>query len=134
MKGTLIIFILTVASSYSDGNEELSTDRFDVIEWWITSDSAYRLKTFALDNDIHVHRIEGHEEVEKTISLSKSNTDKTYGDVLKSMHQIEVTETDGVAEIQAKLAAEGLEGTVEVTDFIFWNPDGQHYQTASTSK
>ncbi len=54
MKGTIIIYILSISSLYADNTEYPAEDYYDVIEYWITDSIAYRIKTFSLDQDIHV--------------------------------------------------------------------------------
>ncbi len=80
IKGKLLVFKLTVQSSYIENYEETGDElNFDTLQWWITKDETWRIKTFAKDSDIHIHQIAGRVEVETAIE----NTKKHYGDVIE---------------------------------------------------
>lgn len=130
MEGTLIIFILTVSSSFRDNLENQAESLFDVVEWWITDEVAYRIKTYAIDKDMHIHRIKT-ERREAMIALAFENTQKHYGDVLKESFKIEVSKNENEEEILTKIRALGFEGAIEISDYIFWNPDNQAYSSQS---
>ena len=54
---TLILAVLTVESSYLQEVERPTKNVPDTVQFWFTPDSQWRIKTFAIDHDIHVHRI-----------------------------------------------------------------------------
>lgn len=56
--GTLIVFRLSFESSYAQDFERAGGKRFDTVQWWIGKAGAWRVKTYAIDSDIHPHRIE----------------------------------------------------------------------------
>src|SRR5207245_4972487 len=54
---TLVLAVLSVQSSYRNNTEKPASDVCDTVQWWITPDNTWRIKTFALDHDIHVHEV-----------------------------------------------------------------------------
>ena len=84
MKMTLIICFLTVKSSYLE-NTEVPTDGIgDTIQWVITDQSVWRVKTFSLDEDVHPYKLSAQKFSEaEWIDFAQSNNAKHYGDVVK---------------------------------------------------
>ena len=83
MKMTLIICFLTVKSSYLE-NTEVPTDGIgDTIQWVITDQSVWRVKTFSLDEDVHPYKLSEQKFSEaEWIDFAQSNNAKHYGDVV----------------------------------------------------
>jgi len=56
MRGILVLAVLTIKSSYSQ-NVELAVahagDAPDTVQWWIGEGGCWRLRTYAIDHDIH---------------------------------------------------------------------------------
>jgi hypothetical protein len=60
MKGTLLLTILNIQSSCARDLEETVVDAScvpDTLQWWIGSEEAWRIRTYALDHDIHTYSI-----------------------------------------------------------------------------
>lgn len=134
MKGTLIIYILSITSSYSE-NIELSADKyFDVIEFWVSDTSAYRIKTFSKDTDIHVHSIGGDKNRVETIEIAEQTTLKNYGDIIAKTIKIELSGNESKEHLKKILTDNGIAGKFEISEFVFWNPDGRKYSTKSEPK
>ena len=129
-KGTLIIFILSIGSSFIDNKEIDNFKFFDVIEFWITNNEAIRIKTYAVDADIHVHQWK-HDDFDKTKNLAFENTFTNYGDVILEKHVLELSGDESEIEIINKLDSINLKGSIEFKSFPFWNPDGRQYKTVS---
>ena len=56
---TLIVGRLTVQSSYLRNEETAATpDRFDTVQWWLGGPRGWRIRTYAADLDIHLHRFD----------------------------------------------------------------------------
>jgi len=128
MKGILIIYILSISSSYSD-NVELPADKyFDVIEFWITDSSAYRIKTYSKDLDIHVHSFKVDNKNEGII-VAEQTTPNSYGDIIKKVIKIELIGNETDEQLEGILKENGLNGKFEIKDFVFWNPDLREYRT-----
>ena len=54
---TLVLAILTVESSYVQEIERPATRVPDTVQFWFAPESDWRIKTFAIDHDIHAYRI-----------------------------------------------------------------------------
>lgn len=136
MQGTLVLTILTIRSSYRRAVEErLDTDVCvpDTVQWWVAPTGTWRIRTYALDHDIHTHSI-GQADNLKELALS--NTQKNYGDIIQSQHVIELTDCLDADKTSAALRAVGLEPRIEVAPgrFVFWKPDEARYHSQSEPK
>jgi hypothetical protein len=129
--GSLVIGVLTVESSYKDGIERPRAAVPDTVQWWITGDHAWRIKTFAIDHDIHIHDIRGTPG--QLVKLANDNTKKHYGDVLEKLVTIEIPARATEASINAALKQHGLRPNAEVggPGWVFWRPDDAEYRTQS---
>jgi hypothetical protein len=130
MKTILIIFVLTVQSSYVNDSEVVATTQeFDTIQFLATHDGTWRIKTFATDQDVHVWSIDV--KPSDIIDLAKANTNKHYGDVLSKTYVLETS--SGIEGIRTELKKLGLEDNLEVapSGFFFWTPKGTSYRTKS---
>lgn len=126
----LVIFFLTVKSSYSADTEEPATDdAFDTIQFFESGTGRWRIKTYAMDQDVHVWSLGN--QVEDIVALARSNTEKHYGDVLSEGYILE-SET-GMDGLRDELADRGLSAHLEISDagFVFWAPEGTRYSTKS---
>jgi hypothetical protein len=137
MRGILVLAVLNVKSSYLQEIEEPLGgvgDIPDTLQWWIAPDSAWRIKTFALDHDIHTHSIDkgGPDLVE----LAQANNLKHYGDVVESQHVLEFHDCTDMKEVRRVFQRVGLPPQLEVAEgrFAFWKPDEAKYRTQSQPK
>jgi|SRR5690606_25246387 len=130
MNTRLIIFFLTVQSSYSANTEEPATpEKFDTVQFFESDNGGWRIKTYATDQDVHVWAL--GKEIEDIVALARSNTEKHYGDVLAEGYILE-SET-GIDGLRQELAERGLSTHLEISDsgFVFWAPEGTSYRTRS---
>ena len=130
MNARLIIFILTAQSSYSANTEEPATsEAFDTVQFFESDSGAWRIKTYATDQDVHVWSLGN--EVEDIVALARSNTEKHYGDVLAGSYILK-SET-GIDGLRKELTERGLSTHLEISDsgFVFWTPEGTRYRTKS---
>jgi hypothetical protein len=130
MKTTLVIFFLTVQSSYARNTEEAATDEvFDTVQFFESESGGWRIKTYATDQDVHVWSLGA--QVEDIVSLARSNTDKHYGDVLLEGYILR--SEAGIDGLRNELAARGLSTHLEISDsgFVFWAPEGTRYRSKS---
>lgn len=137
MGGTLLLAILSVKSSYSREVEEpleSGEDVADTLQWWISPNGSWRIKTYALDHDIHTHSIGGNRA--DLLDVAKANNTKNYGDVIRKQYVIELQDCTNQSEVQRSFAIVGLEPRLEVAPgrFAFWKPDDAKYRTQSTPK
>ncbi len=137
MKGTLVLAILNVRSSYIAETEEPldgSDDVPDTLQWWIASDRAFRIKTFAVDHDIHIHGLtKGGPSI---VEMAVANNSKIYGDVIDRQHVIELEDCNDADAVAVAFGAIDLAASLEVDaeQFAFWKPDEAEYKTQSRPK
>src|SRR4051812_9427979 len=87
---TLILAILTVESSYLQEVEHPAKTVPDTVQFWFAPDSQWRIKTFAIDHDIHVHRIGATNTTDRlTTEFAENNIQKAYGDVTAAVLVLE---------------------------------------------
>jgi hypothetical protein len=136
-KRILIIALLTIQSSYLEEMEKPAGDIPDTVQFWLLPESAWRIKTFAVDHDIHVHNIAKLPKFsENCIDFFVSNIEKSYGDVIAAMHIIHFENYTDTDSVQSRLKENGLNPNLEVAPagFAFYNPDSGHYRTKSQPK
>src|SRR4051794_34232949 len=134
---TLIVAVLSVESSYLQDVERPTKTVPDTVQFWFAPDSQWRIKTFAIDHDIHVHRIGvSNDGARLTAEFAQNNIKKTYGDVSASLLVLEFADPKNEAEVQRVLKEHHLTGKLEsVKDgYYFYNPDGDDYRTKSKPK
>jgi len=137
-KGTLIIGILTIESSYAQNTERPSRGVPDTLQFWIGPDRAWRIRTYATDHDIHPHSLGNLGKMkDRPTEFARDHIKKHYGDVLASAVVLEfpdITDTNAVRKV---LTDQKLKGSLEVAKkigFAFWNPDDGHYKSQTTPK
>ena len=128
-----MIAVLTVRGSYRENLEEPCQPGQvpDTLQWWISADQAWRIRTFAVDHDIHTHSLPA---VDGLVALARAHNNKHYGDVLASEHVMEFADCADEVAVAARLQASGLEPRLEVAEgrFAFWRPDDGEYRTQSS--
>ena len=136
MRGTLLLAILTVKSSYAgeverplDGPDDVP----DTLQWWI-GEQTWRIRTYALDHDIHTHSVArtGPEVLE----LAQQNNAKHYAEVTAAQHVLHFRDCADPDDVATVLSAAGLDSRLDVaaSRFAFWKPDDAWYRTQSTPK
>ena len=134
---TLILAILTVESSYLQEVERPTSNVPDTVQFWYAPDSQWRIKTFAIDHDVHVYQIDpGVSGVPLTAQFAENNIKKTYGDVTASVIVMHFTDPKNQVDVQHILTANKLSGTLEEVKngYCFYNPDRGVYRTKSKPK
>ena len=124
MAARLIVGVLNVRSSYRRGTEEQMTEGScpDTVQWCLTDQEAWRVRSFAADRDIHAVLYGGYGRVDEQLFLD--NIRENYGPMLSSLHTIELPSFEP-ATAQRMLRRAGLAPHLEVapSGFAFWNPD-----------
>lgn len=126
---TLILAILDIRSSYREKRaEHADRETPDTVQWWMSDNGSWRIQTFGIDHDIHLHRITGG-DTEYFIE----NTRKHFGDVIRELHTLEFSDYTDPEVVKTVLQGAGLRPELEISDhgFAFWNPDQGHYRTQS---
>ena len=133
MNSTLVIFFLSVQSSYSSNTEAPATDDvFDTVQFYGADTGSWRIKTYATDQDVHVWSL--GKEVTDLVTLARSNTEKHYSDVLTEGYIIQ--SDAGTEGLRRGLGERGLSTNLEISDsgFLFWAPEGTSYRSKSQPK
>ena len=136
MQGTLLLAILSVRSSYAREIEEpvQGNQPADTVQWWISPTGNWRIRTYAVDHDIHTHSIADSSELS---ALARANLLDHYGDVIQHQYEIVLSDTSDHAATSSAFRAAGLEPTgVEIAPdrFVFWKPDDATYRSQSTPR
>jgi hypothetical protein len=133
MKIVLVIFFLSVQSSYLNDSETDATDEiFDTVQFVATDNGAWRIKTYATDQDVHVWSI-GSTQAD-IVALARANTEKHYGDVLTEGYIFETA--DGIEGVRRELRERGLSDHLEISKsgMLFWAPEGTDYRSRSAPR
>jgi len=133
MKTVLVIFFLSVQSSYSGNSELPATDNvFDTVQFYASEGMAWRIKTYAQDQDVHIWSLGPN--VADIVSLARANTEKHYADVLAEGYVIETDK--GLEGVRRELEKRGLDPNLELppSGAVFWAPAGTRYRTKSAPK
>ncbi len=133
METILLVFFLNIKSSYLQNTEEPSSVPADTIQFLLINGQAWRVKTFALDHDVHVWSI-GPMDKARLEELAISNTKKTYGDVLS--HYVRVVTQSDLDSLEP-VAKREIGGAIEIAkdkSFAFWVPTAGQYKTQSSPR
>ena len=128
----LLVFQLTVQSSYVGNVEhDAEGDHFDTVQWWFSENETWRIKTFAIDQDIHTHRIAGPIAEE----VAMENTMKHYEDVVERAFAVEFDDLGDESEVSEVMEDLGGAPALEIarngSQFAFWNPSRLKYTSKS---
>ncbi|WP_338849649.1 hypothetical protein V8J88_11370 [Massilia sp. W12] len=133
MKMVLVIFFLSVQSSYSENVETAASDTaFDTVQFYAADGKNWRIKTYAKDQDVHIWSLDRN--LADIVALARTNTEKHYGDVLTGGYIIETQE--GLEGLRRALSARGLAPNLQLppSGAVFWAPEGSHYRSKSVPK
>jgi hypothetical protein len=132
METILLVFLLNIKSSYLLNKEEPSALQVDTVQFLHLKGNAWRIKTFAIDHDVHVWHL-GPMNSKDFEETAFANTKRHYADVLAS--HVKITSRGDLAALEAKVTTTSLGGTLEIAKdkrFVFWVPALGHYKTKST--
>jgi hypothetical protein len=136
MRGTLVVGVLTVSSSYKREVEHPLEDGGvpDTVQWWIAETGSWRIRTYALDHDIHTFSVGSSPEGLRELAIE--NTQKHYGDVLARLVAFEIADTSDQEDLRAYFGEAEMTPYFDVADgqFMFWKPDDAEYHTQSSPK
>lgn len=130
-KADLLLAVLTIESSYLDDAEREAAGTPDTLQFFF-GDGIWRIRTYAIDHDIHVHGIDG----EFSIAAARSNIERFYAEVLGNLHHLQFADIGDAAAVEAELKRNGLPGRLESNKagIAFYNPDAGEYRTRSEPK
>jgi hypothetical protein len=133
----LVLALLTVESSYSREIEQPTTGVPDTVQFWLASDTQWRIKTLAIDHDIHVYQLGDAGSAHAiTPERAEVNIRRSYGDVIHSIKVIHFAQPHDAEASARTLRESGLSGALEMAaaGFAFYNPDGGRYSSQSRPK
>jgi hypothetical protein len=133
----LLVIFLIVQSSYSLNIERPSQGVSDTVQFWFTPHSDWRVRTFAIDHDIHVHQIrEEHSDRLFGTDQAIDSTLKNYQDVIDRYVLIHLKNPIDATEVARALAFHELSGEIEQSPsgLAFYNPDKAKYWSQSAPK
>lgn len=128
MRGKLFVSILSIASSYARNFERpvAEGDIPDTLQWWVAETGTWRIRTYALDHDIHTHSLGVRSD---PLGLVLSNTEKHFGNIISAQHVFDLDDAEDLGAAHAILLSAGLAPYLEVAapHFVFWTPDSARY-------
>lgn len=132
----MLVAFLTVAGSYLERRERPAGELPDMVQFWLEEDGVWRVRTYALDRDIHVHHLAGMIETpdKPRVAVLRAHLERVYPDVLGVVHELEFENYLDAEEVARVLADVGLVRTeLELAEagFYFYNPDGGEYKSLS---
>ncbi len=131
----LVAALLTIRSSYARNIEEPHEGVPDTAQFWFTRDQDWRVRTYAMDHDIHVHLIrESGQARSLSVPEAIEHLRKHYEEVIERVAVLEFPDPADDGAVARILAASHLTGQLEVgtSGVAFLNPDGGSYRTQST--
>jgi hypothetical protein len=137
MRGILLLAVLSIKSSYSREEEvplEGADDIPDTLQWWFGDGGCWRIRTYALDHDVHAFQIGN--SLQTTLELAKKNNQDNYGDIIATQHVIHFVDCANRLESEAEFGRIGLAARFQfdLSRFVFWKPDDAVYLTKSSPK
>jgi len=137
MLGILLLAVLSIKSSYSREEETpvgSANDIPDTLQWWFGESGCWRIRTYALDHDVHAFQIGN--SAQTTLELAKKNNRDNYGDIIATQHVIHFVDCADSGELEAEFGRIGLAPRLQfdLSRFVFWTPDDAVYSTKSSPK
>ncbi|MBX7229861.1 MAG: hypothetical protein K1X48_09680 [Burkholderiaceae bacterium] len=88
MKTSLILFCLSIQSSYSENLEIPATQAaFDTVQFYRANGMNWCVKIYAKDQDVHICSLDP--DIIDLITLARADTETYYGDVVREGYIIE---------------------------------------------
>jgi len=134
---TLVLSVLTIESSYAKKVERAATVTPDTIQFWLTSSSQWRIRTYAVDHDIHTHKLGVRPDGSSlTPEEAVAHLAKHYGDVTLKTVVLRFRDPTDNGEVCRAMEGHGLAGVLECgkDGVTFYNPDKAEYRTKSNPK
>ena len=131
---TLVVCILTTESSYARNVERAATVTPDTIQFGLSPDSQWRIRTFAIDHDIHTYKIGARSDGSRiTPEEAAAHIAKHYTDITLKTVVLRIHDPTNKEEARRVLDEHGLAGVLEVggNGATFYNPDKGDYRSKS---
>lgn len=133
MQNKLVIFKLSIKSSYNQNIEQPADKVFDTLQFFVHGKDIFRIKTYAVDHDIHIHKVNvGDRTIDETLDFLTSTTKAHYEDAIEKIVTINIKDVKDTKAIKESLKKELKTAHIESTnDILYWNPDGEPYKNQS---
>ena len=134
---TLVLAILNTESSYAQEVERPAMAVPDTIQFWLAPDSQWRIRTYAVDHDIHVYMVGPRPNGSPlTTKEAADHLAKHYGNIAAKTVTLDVRDPGDKDEVRRLLAEKRLAGVLEAgkNGVAFYNPDEGEYRTRSKPK
>lgn len=132
---TLVLAILTVESSYQNRQERDAGEIPDTVQFWLEDDGVWRVRTYAVDHDIHVHHLVGvvDSETKPRLPQLEAHLERAYEGVLGPVYVLNFEDYTDAEAVRRELDAQSLPGELQTAEagFYFYNPDGGEYRSQS---
>lgn len=132
---TWLIYVLTVEGSYLQDVDRQAIGCPDTYQCWITPNEVFDVRTFAIDKDVRVLRVDYPGHVDDPIQYFQEVALETYGDIIADSYLIDVAAGLSTEHLREKVKALGLHANVQDTPFGFplWLPEDAKYWSQSGS-
>lgn len=134
---TLLLATFTVRSTYAANSETAAAgNAFDTIQFWLGPEDGWRIRTFAVNHDLHVHHLaDFSEDSGDRIRVLQDHLERMYQDIVERVYLLVFDDASDEALVARILEANGLSGALEHAEagFAFYNPDGGEYRTQTES-
>ena len=130
----LVLAILTMESSYSQGIERPAAKVPNTIQFWLAPSGQWRIRTYAIDHDIHLYTLGPRADGSPFMSdEAVAHTRKHYADITSSVIVLALHDPNDKEEVRRVLAEHKLTGTLEIgkNGVEFYNPDNGEYRSRS---
>jgi hypothetical protein len=131
---TLVLALLTVQGSYSKNTEKPAASAPDTIQFWLTPGNQWRIRTYAMDHDIHVYSLGSAADKKVSADFAIEHIKKHYTNLTASVMVLTFNDPKDRKEVQRVLEEHHLKGSLEISKsgVAFYNPDNGEYRTKST--
>lgn len=134
METTIILAPLLTKGSYKEQRDiplDNLEDNFDTIQWFINDEIVLRIRTFALDYDIHIYKL--RKPSLDFVEFAIQDNHKTYGDIIHKQHAHILDGLPTIDKGNSLLRWIDLPGKFLplFESYIYWSPNGEDYHTQS---
>jgi hypothetical protein len=130
----LVLAILATESSYAQEVERAEGAVPDTVQFWLTPDKQWRVRTYAIDHDIHVYQVGSRADGSGLSATEAADHIAThYANIIAKTATLNFRDPGDQDEVRRVLAAKRLKGTLEIgkAGVAFYNPDNGEYRTKS---
>jgi len=130
---TWLLYVLTIEGSYIHDTGRPATIAPDTYQVWIAPDAAYDVRTYAIDKDVRVLRVEYPGRVSDPVGYFQEVALETYGDIIGQSYRIEARTGESAERLCQKVREFGLHPNVQNTPlgFPLWLPEDAKYWSQS---